>query len=474
MLFNSLQFLVFFPIVTMLYYLTPFRWRWLLLLLASCAFYMALIPAYILILLAIILIDYSAAFYIERSFGPKRKFYLAISIFLNVGVLAFFKYFHVFTRVVDLLSQHHLIHGAPMAYLNIILPLGLSFHTFQSMSYTIEVYRGHQKAERHFGFYALYVMFYPQLVAGPIERPQNLLTQLHQDKPFDYQNLWQGLRLMLWGLFKKLVIADRLSGYVNPIFNHPSSYHNLQLLVGAVAFTFQIYCDFSGYSDIALGAAKCIGFDLIINFKRPLLYSTNIAEFWRRWHISLYSWFSDYVYMPLVILFRDYGKVGLGMAIVITFVLSGMWHGSNRTFLVFGLIHAFYMLFYFSLSRRSKKFNNTFWNKLAAVITFLAVTLAFIFFRAESLSTAWFILSRIFSPDRYFYVFNKMEYFKPFSMGISIVMCLYMMMVESVTDPLLKRFNGGPKVDLLFCAVTLSFILCLGIFKQQTFIYFQF
>ena len=471
MLFNSLQFLVFFPIVTMLYYLTPFRWRWLLLLLASCTFYMALIPAYILILLAIILIDYSAAFYIEISVGSKRKFYLAISIFLNVGVLAFFKYFHVFTRVADLLSQHHLIHAAPMAYLNIALPLGLSFHTFQSMSYTIEVYRGRQKAERHFGFYALYVMFYPQLVAGPIERPHNLLTQLHEDKPFDYQNLWQGLRLMLWGLFKKVVIADRLFGYVNPIFHHPSSFHNLQLLAGAVAFTFQIYCDFSGYSDIALGAAKCMGFDLMINFRRPH-FATNIREFWARWHISLSTWFRDYVYIPLG--GNRKGRAQMYFITIIVFALSGAWHGSNRTFVVWGLIHACYFIIYLSVADYLKLLNGRFWNGLGVVITFLAVAMALIFFRADSISTAWLMWSKIFARDRDFYVFSQLEYFKNFSIVISVLMCIYMMALERATDPELKWFNDKHKADILFCGFTLFLVLSLGVFKHQTFIYFQF
>jgi alginate O-acetyltransferase complex protein AlgI len=298
MLFNSFDFLRFFLIVTTLYYLTSFRLRWLLLLIASSIFYMALMPVYILILFGIIAIDYTTALFIEKAGGRQRKVYLGISIGLNLGVLFFFKYYNFFTTNVDQFCALHQIHTYVFPYLHIILPLGLSFHTFQAMSYTIEVYRGHQKAEQHLGIYALYVMFYPQLVAGPIERPQNLLPQFHSNIPFKYENLLSGLRLMMWGLFKKVVVADRLSGYANPIFDHPASYHNLQVLAGVLAFTIQIYCDFSGYTDMALGAARCMGFTLMINFNRPY-FATNIQQFWTRWHISLSTWFRDYVYVSM-------------------------------------------------------------------------------------------------------------------------------------------------------------------------------
>ena len=355
MLFNSLEFLIFFIVVTTLYYISPYKWRWLLLLIASGIFYMALIPAYILILLGIIIIDYTAALYIEKATGRQRKLYLLLSICANLGVLGFFKYFHLFASVMGYLSVHYHLTAQPLSYINIILPLGLSFHTFQSMSYTIEVYRGHYKAERHFGLYALYVMFYPQLVAGPIERPKNLLPQLHLNIPFRYKNLWQGLRLMLWGLFKKVVIADRVVGYVNPIFNHPGDYHNLQVLAGVLAFTIQIYCDFSGYSDIAIGAARCMGFDLMVNFRRPY-FAVNIRDFWSRWHISLSTCFRDYIYIPLG--GNRNGSAQLYLNILLVFVLSGIWHGTNRIFIAWGFIHACYFIIYLSLSGFLKKFNN--------------------------------------------------------------------------------------------------------------------
>jgi alginate O-acetyltransferase complex protein AlgI len=297
MLFNSYEFLVFFPVVTVLFFLLPHRFRWLHLLLASCAFYMAFVPVYIVILLLTIVIDYWAGILIENASGSQRKFYLAMSLVANIGVLAIFKYYNFFIdNINNLLHLSNSSTSLPL--LNIILPIGLSFHTFQAMSYTLEVYRGNYPAERHFGIYALYVMFYPQLVAGPIERPQNVLPQFHKKHSFNYDRIASGLRLMAWGLFKKVVIADRMAFMVNEVYNQPHNYHGLPLLVATIFFSIQIYCDFSGYSDMALGTARVMGFELLKNFDRPY-FSKSISEFWRRWHISLSTWFKDYLYISL-------------------------------------------------------------------------------------------------------------------------------------------------------------------------------
>ena len=291
MLFNSLEFLLFFPIVTILYFVLPYRFRWVLLLTASCYFYMVFKPIYILILGFTIVIDYFAGIYIEQSEGKKRKLYLTLSLIANIGVLAIFKYFNFlnlnFTWLLEGLDLKN-----PIPFLQILLPIGLSFHTFQAMSYTIEVYRGNQKAEHHFGIYALYVMFYPQLVAGPIERPQNVIHQFYERHDFDYQRVTDGLKLMAWGMFKKVVIADRLSVMVEMVYKYPYNYHGIPLIVSTIFFSIQIFCDFSGYSDIALGSAQVMGFKLMKNFDRPY-FSKTISEFWRRWHISLSSWFRD-------------------------------------------------------------------------------------------------------------------------------------------------------------------------------------
>ena len=297
MLFNSFHFVLFFVVVTSLYFVLPHRFRWFLLLASSCYFYMAFIPVYLLILGFTIIIDYFAGIWLEKTQGKERKYFLIASLIANIGVLAVFKYYNFLnTNLSELLSSIGYINQIPN--LSIILPIGLSFHTFQAMSYTIEVYRGNQKAERNFGIYSLYVMFYPQLVAGPIERPQNLIHQFYEKHYFEYARVVEGLKLMLWGLFMKLVIADRLAIYVNAVYNNADQHSGKTLALATVFFAFQIYCDFAGYSNIAIGAAKVMGFKLMTNFNRPY-FSRSISEFWKRWHISLSTWFRDYLYISL-------------------------------------------------------------------------------------------------------------------------------------------------------------------------------
>jgi alginate O-acetyltransferase complex protein AlgI len=307
---------------------------------ASCYFYMAFVPIYIAILGGTIVIDYFAGIYIEKHIGAKRKWLLIISLISNITVLFVFKYYNFFIDNINGLFNLDSADSS-LPYLSILLPIGLSFHTFQAMSYTIEVYRGTQKAEKHFGIYALYVMFYPQLVAGPIERPQNILHQFHEHKKFNYQNLSSGLKLMAWGLFKKVVIADRLASLVNEVYSNPTNYTSLPLIITTFFFTIQIYCDFSGYSDIAIGAAKTMGFDLMKNFNRPYAAQT-ISDFWNRWHISLSSWFKDYLYIPLG---GNRVKIPrLYFNLMIVFIISGFWHGANWTFIIWGTIHGFYLI----------------------------------------------------------------------------------------------------------------------------------
>ena len=400
MLFNSLQFLVFFPVVTLIYFLLPHAWRWLHLLIASCIFYMYFIPVYILILIFTIVIDYIAGIVIETATGRRRKIFLVMSIVANVGVLSLFKYYNFFIANTNELLHHIGWTTGTLPFLNIILPIGLSFHTFQAMSYTIEVYRGKYPAERHFGIYALYVMFYPQLVAGPIERPQNILHQFHEKKTFDYDNAADGLKQMMWGMFKKVVIADRLAKFTDPVFNHPHDYSPLVLLLGAIFFSFQIFCDFSGYSDIALGSAKVMGFRLMKNFNKPY-HSKNISEFWSRWHISLSTWFRDYLYISLggnrVSIPRWYFNL------FFVFLVSGFWHGANWTFILWGALHGFYLIFAIVSQKTRKKINEG--TGLARIpwlyalsqilITYCLVTFAWIFFRANNINDAFYIAGRM-------------------------------------------------------------------------------
>lgn len=395
--------------VCILYFLLPYGWRWILLLAASCYFYMAFIPVYILILLVMIMIDYCAGIWIEQSQGSRRKFFLILSIISTCAVLFIFKYFNFFASNIDMLAKA-LDWNYSVGTLKLILPIGLSFHTFQSLAYVIEVYRGNQKAEKHFGIYALYVMFFPQLVAGPIERPQNLLPQLRLQHDFSYDNAVKGARLFLWGFFKKVVVADRIAEMVNIVYGNPSRFGGGILLIATVLFAFQIYCDFSGYSDIAIGSARFMGIRLMRNFNMPY-FSTSMMEFWRRWHISLSTWFRDYVYIPLG--GNRFGLPRQVFSVMITFLLSGFWHGANWTFVIWGFLHGVFLSLQLVWNRFLAR-----WPKLTLVkffvswpmivrimLTFALVDLGWVFFRARTIQEAFFIIHKMLfvNASNYFY-----------------------------------------------------------------------
>jgi len=333
MLFNSLEFIIFFPIVVGLYFIISPRFRWILLLAASYYFYMCWNYKYILLILFSTVVDYFAAIAMSRTSQKKfKKVFLVASLFSNLGLLFFFKYFNFFSGSINaVLDQFNVFYNVP--YYDYLLPVGISFYTFQTLSYTIDVYKGKQKPEYHFGKFALFVSFFPQLVAGPIERSVNLLPQFSQTFKFEYARIRDGIILMTWGMFKKVVIADRLSEYVNEVFNNPESYDGFHNILATLFFSFQIYCDFSGYSDVAIGAALVMGYHLMKNFNRPYL-AKSIGEFWSRWHISLSTWFRDYVYIPL-----GGNRVNISRLLFnlyITFLISGLWHGANWTFAIWG------------------------------------------------------------------------------------------------------------------------------------------
>ncbi len=406
MLFNSIDFAVFLPIVFVLYWFVfgrNYRSQNTVMLLASCLFYMAFVPVYILILACTIGIDYVAGILIEDSKGAARKRWLTASIIANLGVLAAFKYWNFINQNLgDLFASLDI--GYDLPDLGLLLPIGLSFHTFQSLAYTIEVHRGTQKAERRPGMFALYVMFFPQLVAGPIERPRNLLEQIEHPRTFDRTKAIDGLRQMLWGFFKKIVIADNCAAYANPIFDDPTAHTGSTLLIGALFFTFQIYCDFSGYSDIALGCSRLFGFSLMRNFNFPY-FSRDIAEFWRRWHISLSSWFRDYVYIPLG--GSRGGKWAALRNTLIIFLLSGLWHGANWTFLCWGALNALYFIPLLLSGRNRRNLDTVAEGRmlpnvrevLGMMATFLLAVLAWIFFRAPNVTMAMQHLKGIFSAS---------------------------------------------------------------------------
>lgn len=472
MVFNSIAFLIFLPIVVLLFYLLPHKWRWLMLLAASCVFYMWFVPKYILILLVTIVIDYGAGVLMERyadRYKLKKTFFI-ISIVSTLTVLLVFKYLNFLTANLDQLcaslgmETHLLTH--------IILPIGLSFHTFQSMSYVIEVYRGHQKAERHFGYYALYVMFFPQLVTGPIERPGNLLHQLHEKKEFRYENISKGMRLILFGFFVKMVVADHLGEYVDEVYGHLDEYNSWSVLGCMFFYSFQIYCDFFGYSTIALGSAKLMGFDLMDNFRSPYL-SKNIAEFWHRWHISLSTWFRDYVYIPLGGSRVKFGRWAFNIMVV--FVLSGIWHGAAWTFLLWGFAHGLLHIIEKALRNRfPSKESQSKWvrisvDALCVLKTFVLVTLFWVVFRATDLEH----LKAIFVTAFTNFGGGEQMSVKP---GMWIYLGLFIL-----SDIVLRntRFDawceGKPMVVrwLIYSVLVFMVIACSSV-KNFPFIYFQF
>jgi alginate O-acetyltransferase complex protein AlgI len=473
MLFNSFQFLLFFPIVTTLYYLLPHRFRWFMLLAASCYFYMAFVPEYILILALTIIVDYGAGIFIERSTGKRRKLYLIVSIVVTCFILFVFKYINFFNDNARLLYEAMGMEY-PIERFNILLPIGLSFHTFQSLSYVIEVYRGNQKAEKHFGIYSLYVMFYPQLVAGPIERPQNILHQFYEVKKVEWANLVLGSRLILWGLFKKVVIADHAAQFANLVFDAPDQYQGFQALAGVFFFTIQIYCDFSGYSDIAIGTARAMGFDLMQNFNYPY-FSTSITEFWRRWHVSLSTWFRDYVYIPLG--GSAHGKFKQYQNLLITFAISGLWHGASWNFIIWGVYHGAWLVIerVINVPRTTPLFSVK--GIFRWALTFSIVMAGWVFFRAKTFTGAidvFAALPHLHPSQLGLYMFGNLATELKLTI-VSIAILFFVDFFLNYKDAFAK-FDTYPRLIRWGVYYTLiAFLVFAGAYHQQAeFIYFQF
>ena len=333
MLFNSFSFMLFLPIVFIFYWILPYRFRWILLLISSYYFYMSWNPQYVVLILFTTIISYSTGILVEKINNLRyKKAILIVAAILCLGVLFFFKYFNFVSESISELVSLFAIKMNPIT-LSFLLPVGISFYTFQTLSYVIDVYGGKVKAEHHFGYYATFISFFPQLVAGPIERTDNLLPQIKEKHFFNYNQAAYGLKLMAWGFFKKLCIADAIAVYVDSVYTSLDNNTGFPILFAVLGFSIQIYCDFSGYSDIAIGTAKLLGINLLTNFKSPY-FSSSIREFWTRWHISLSTWFRDYVYIPLG--GNRCGKIRHNFNLMITFLTSGLWHGANWTFVVWG------------------------------------------------------------------------------------------------------------------------------------------
>ena len=488
MLFNSLHFLVFFPVVLGLYFGLPARWRPALLLAASYYFYMSWRPAYGLLLAATTLLDYASGVQMSKlATLAQRRPWLALSLASNLGTLFVFKYFNFFRdAAVGLAGALHLPLAAPV--LALALPVGVSFYTFQSVAYIVDVYQGRLPAERNLLRFALFVAFWPQLVAGPIERGTQMLPQFRQAHGFDYGRVASGLRLMAWGMFKKVVLADRFAQMVNPIFDHPRQYPALALVLAVAGFTVQIYTDFSGYTDLARGAARVLGYHLVLNFRQPY-FAASVGDFWRRWHMSLSNWFRDYVYIPLGGSRRGAARTQLNVLAV--FLLSGLWHGASWTFVAWGALHGTYLVLE-SLTQPARTAaaralglaaRPRLGYALGLAATLVLVAYAWIFFRANTLPDALYIASHVFqgwgqlSRAETVRVVGHFFQAQPSEVAVTAAALLLLLLVDArlAWPALAARWHRPPAwVRWLGYWALLAAIALFGVFNSTQFIYFQF
>lgn len=485
MIFNSLEFLIFFPIVLLGYFLLPKRMKWVFLLAASYFFYMIWNPPLIFLILFTTLVSYIGGIRIERSEKKSvRKFWLIATLVTSLGVLFFFKYFNFLADSAVSLAN---LFGADADFvaLRLILPVGISFYTFQTLSYVIDIYRGDIKAETHFGWYALFVSFFPQLVAGPIERPENLLPQLKEDHRLEAENAYFGLRKMAVGFFKKIVVADLLAEFVNAIYNNAGEATGLGVIIASALFSVQIYCDFSGYTDIAIGCARVMGIRLMQNFNRP--YSArSIKEFWARWHISLSSWFKDYIYIPLG--GNRCSKPRRYFNIFVVFFVSGFWHGASWTFVLWGMLHGVYQIIgALTLPLRTKLYEKlkidtdcaafAWWQK---TVTFTLVALSWLLFRANAITDTGILTKALFTSWEAGFFRETMTAMNitPTSALIAIFATAIMVMLDRICEkekaPAKSRFSLEFTTVTLAITVAVAWMLLLSVGGASAFIYFQF
>jgi D-alanyl-lipoteichoic acid acyltransferase DltB (MBOAT superfamily) len=467
----------FFPVVVAAYFSMPHRFRWVFLLAASYYFYMCWKPEYAVLIILSTAIDYFAGVRMGREAEKsKRKKWLTMSLVSNFGLLFAFKYFNFFSENVRvLLSQFNVFYDSPTFHL--LLPVGISFYTFQTVSYSIDVYRGHQEPERNFGMFALYVSYFPQLVAGPIERSTRLLPQLYAKHTFDAERVASGLRRILWGMFQKVVVADRLAIYVDSVYNNQVHHGGLTLVVATLFFVFQVYCDFAGYSNIAIGSARVMGVDLMENFRRPF-FAKSIAELWQRWHMSLLTWFRDYLYIPMggnrVSRWRWYFNT------CFVFVLCGLWHGAAWTYVVTLSLHGFYIVFghitgpYRQMAARALRFAPPpiLQDIGKTIATFALFAFSLIFFRALSISDALAIIRKM--PDTSYSFFAGQPSTLIFG-SLSIIALMTVDIAQEYFPGLLRRFRDlHVTVRLAAYAAITIVIVTIGVFDGAQFIYFQF
>lgn len=483
----SLNFAVFFFIVIATCCVVPIRLRWTVLLAASYYFYGSFKIQYLALIISSTLVSYVIALYIAKEQQKtRRKRFLIVSIVCNLGLLFVFKYFNFFQNsLVNILGFWEISYGGRL--LNLLVPVGISFYIFQLVSYSIDVYRNRIPPEKHLGFFALYVAFFPKLLAGPIERAKNFLPQLREGRQWDWGRATNGFKLIVWGLFKKLVVADRLAVYVDIVFNDPARYHGPSLALATVLYSFQIYCDFSGYTDVAIGTSQVLGFKLMDNFNRP--YTTrSVAEFWRRWHISFSTWLRDYLYIPLG--GNRTSPARLYINLMIIFLVCGIWHGANWTFIEWGLIHGFYLIFgRISKDIRLKIIHAVRLNRAPIILkviqvftTFVLISLAWIFFRADSLYDAVYFITHLHTGWSDIFAVrelrNSIFLGRPqsqFVIALSSLVFVWLVHFIEVHDNMRHMLSEKPfYLRWAFYYVTATAVLLLCAPSSQRFIYFQF
>lgn len=484
MLFNSFLFLFFLLVVAIVIYILPGQYQWMWLLVSSIFFYYTLSANFLILFVALIIINYCLGIAIENS-KKKRKITFIVALGINIIALSFFKYFGFFQSLyVDL---HRL--SRTNTVLTIFLPAGMSFFTFTILSYLIEVKRETVKAEKHIGIFASSLLFFPKILQGPIEKPGNIFPQFKQEKSFNTEMVIEGLKLILWGYFKKLVVADRLAIYVNAVYDNYDQHNGISLLLATVFFSFQIYADFSGYTDIAMGSAKVLGFDLTKNFARPL-FSTSIKEFWNRWHISFSVWLKDYIFLPLAVILsgklkrnKYFGiskeKVIFIFATLITFSICGLWHGEGLNFLIWGLLFSSYLIIANlsrSLTKKLRKrlgisMRSTSYKIYEIIFTFILVSFTWIFFRAETAQDAIIIMQRIFSFQGIPFIDKQTLFYGIIAISFLILMELY----EEIHggEYLFIKSNNWIKEQVFYACIA-ALIILIGVFDGGQFIYFQF
>ncbi|MBR4205895.1 MAG: MBOAT family protein [Clostridia bacterium] len=483
MLFNSIEFLLFFPCVVLIYFILPHKLGRLsprrdFLLIASCFFYMSFIPKYMLILIFTTVVDYTGARLIEKwRERPKAKTAVfVIGLACNVGLLVYFKYLGVIGDTINFFG--HMISLKTIVFPEVVLPIGISFHTFQSMGYFIDTYRGKEKAEKNFLDFALFLMFFPQLVAGPIERSSNLIPQLKAKHTLKAENISAGGRKMLWGMFKKVVVADNLALFADAVFDAPDKYAGLGVLIGVLCFTVQIYCDFSGYSDIAVGCAKILDIDLMKNFDTPY-FSRSVPEFWRRWHISLSTWFRDYVYIPLG--GNRVKKPRWMFNQLVTFTVSGVWHGAGYTYVIWGFLNGVYIC----LSRLLKPIRDKVSealrlekipflpNLFRTAVTFTMISFSWIFFRANTVSDSFLLCGRLFSSTAM--DFSAIPVLRVWVALGAAALLFAAELIHNFGKPITAFAVRMPHLVRIVCyALLVSSIILFGAYDNKAFIYFQF